>query len=82
MLEELIEYFTQEKATQKVLGALSGGSKRGNVIRKEIGWRSYVAFYEMMARLEDQGLVRSWDEQKVINGVTVKLRTYALTNIQ
>ena len=37
------------------------------------------AFYQMMARLEESGLVEGWYEQKILAGQTLKERRYRLT---
>jgi DNA-binding PadR family transcriptional regulator len=41
--------------------------------------KSAPAFYQLMARLEDSGLVRGRYEQKVIDGQRVKERRYKIT---
>jgi DNA-binding PadR family transcriptional regulator len=41
--------------------------------------RSAPAFYQMMARLEDAGLVDGDYDQKIVDGQIIKERRYALT---
>ena len=43
--------------------------------------RSAPAFYQMMARLEDAGLVDGDYDQKVVRGQIIKERRYALTAV-
>jgi DNA-binding PadR family transcriptional regulator len=40
---------------------------------------SAPAFYQMMARLEEGGLVEGWYEQKLVDGQNVKERRYRIT---
>jgi len=66
-----------------VLGLLRGGERRGRFIRRALERhgvrRSAPAFYQMMARLEDAGLVEGEYEQKIVTGQIIKERRYALT---
>jgi DNA-binding PadR family transcriptional regulator len=66
-----------------VLGLLRGGERRGRFIRRALERhgvrRSAPAFYQMMARLEDAGLVTGEYEQKIVTGQIIKERRYALT---
>lgn len=67
-----------------VLGILRGGERRGRFIRRALERhgvrRTAPAFYQMMARLEDGGLVSGDYEQKVVEGQIIKERRYALTD--
>lgn len=55
----------------------------GRQVRRELGRRgvrrSGPAFYQMMARLEDAGLVGGEYDQKVVAGQIIKERRYTLT---
>ena len=66
-----------------VLGALRGADRRGRHLRRELGRhgveRSAPAFYQMMARLEDAGLVDGEYDQKIVAGQIIKERRYRLT---
>jgi DNA-binding PadR family transcriptional regulator len=66
-----------------VLDALREGPRRGRHIRRELGrhgvQRSAPAFYQMMARLEDAGLVDGEYAQKIVGGQIIKERRYTLT---
>jgi DNA-binding PadR family transcriptional regulator len=66
-----------------VLEALSVDEQLGRELRSllsSVGVRnSGPAFYQMMARLEESGLVEGWYEQKVLAGQTLKERRYRLT---
>lgn len=66
-----------------VLEALSVDQQPGRELRSllsSVGVRnSGPAFYQMMARLEESGLVEGWYEQKVLAGQTLKQRRYRLT---
>jgi DNA-binding PadR family transcriptional regulator len=66
-----------------VLGMLRGGERPGRTIRRSLKRhgidRSGPAFYQMMARLEDAGLVAGEYEQKIVDGQIIKQRSYALT---
>jgi DNA-binding PadR family transcriptional regulator len=65
-----------------VLGLLLGRPQAGRDIRAELRRhavrRTAPAFYQMMARLEDAGLVEGWYDQKVIDGQLIKERHYRL----
>src|SRR3954463_5685416 len=67
-----------------VLGMLRGGERPGRVIRRTLKRhgidRSGPAFYQMMARLEDAGLVTGEYDQKVVDGQMIKERRYTLTD--
>ena len=66
-----------------VLGVLRAGSRRGSEVRGELeklGTRKAgPAFYRLMARLEEAGLVRGWYEQEVIDGQIFRERAYEVT---
>ena len=68
-----------------VLDIVVGTPKTGQEIRDRLSRegcrKSGPAFYQMMARLEDAGLVEGWYEQKNIDGhCFVKERIYKLTD--
>lgn len=67
-----------------VLGMLRGGDRPGRLLRRALARhgveRTGPAFYQMMARLEDAGLVAGEYEQKVVDGQIIKERRYALTS--
>ena len=60
-----------------------GGEEPGRVIRDAVAGygvrRTGAAFYQMMARLEDAGLVAGEYDQKIIAGQIIKERRYTLT---
>jgi len=66
-----------------VLGILRGGARTGHAVRKGLARhgvrRSGPAFYQMMARLEDAGLVAGEYDQKIVDGQIIKERRYGLT---
>ena len=66
-----------------VLEALSIDEQAGRQLRallSSVGVRnSGPAFYQMMARLEESGLVEGWYEQTIIAGQNLKERRYRLT---
>ena len=66
-----------------VLGLLRRGERPGRLLRRALAKhgveRTGPAFYQMMARLEDAGLVAGEYEQKVVDGQIIKERRYALT---
>jgi DNA-binding PadR family transcriptional regulator len=65
-----------------VLGLLREHAHAGRDIRAELQRhgvrRTAPAFYQMMARLEDAGLVEGWYDQKVIDAQLIKERHYRL----
>jgi DNA-binding PadR family transcriptional regulator len=67
-----------------VLGMLRVEPQLGRHVRKELARhgirRSGPAFYQMMARLEEAGLVDGEYDQKVIGGQIIKERRYTLTS--
>ena len=66
-----------------VLAVLQGGERPGRVVRKAIAdygvRRSGAAFYQMMARLERDGMVEGWYDQIAIGDQTVTERRYRVT---
>jgi DNA-binding PadR family transcriptional regulator len=66
-----------------VLGMLRAGDRSGRQVRRALARhgvaRSGPAFYQMMARLEDAGLVAGEYDQKIVSGQIIKERRYALT---
>lgn len=67
-----------------VLGALRRESRLGRHVRRELALRgarrTAPAFYQMMARLEDAGLVEGAYDQKIVQGQIIKERRYTLTS--
>ena len=66
-----------------VLGALREGEQPGRAIRDELArygvTRTAAAFYQMMARLEQAGLVEGRYDHRDLNGQRVKERCYEIT---
>ena len=66
-----------------VLGVLLAEEQAGRAIRKAIAGygvrRSGPAFYQLMARLERDGLVRGWYEPIVVGDQAVTERRYRIT---
>jgi DNA-binding PadR family transcriptional regulator len=66
-----------------VLGILRGGARTGRALRKGLARhgvrRSGPAFYQMMSRLEDGGLVAGEYDQKIVDAQIIKERRYSLT---
>ena len=66
-----------------VLGALAEGEQAGRDLRALLSTyglkASGPAFYQMMARLEEGGLVEGWYAQQVVDGQHLKERRYRLT---
>ncbi len=67
-----------------VLGMLRAGERPGRFLRRALARhgiaRTGPAFYQMMARLEDAGLVAGAYDQKIVEGQIIKERRYALTS--
>jgi DNA-binding PadR family transcriptional regulator len=65
-----------------VLGGLLGGERPGRAIRDAIAAhdarRSGPAFYQMMARLERDGMVEGWYEQVPVGDQAVTERRYRI----
>jgi DNA-binding PadR family transcriptional regulator len=66
-----------------VLGMLRPGARPGRAVRRALARhgvaRTGPAFYQMMARLEDAGLVAGEYDQKIVGGQIIKERRYTLT---
>jgi DNA-binding PadR family transcriptional regulator len=66
-----------------VLGLLLRDPQPGRRIRRDLATRGIrrtaPAFYQMMSRLEEAGLVRGWYDQKIVDGQIIKERHYKLT---
>jgi DNA-binding PadR family transcriptional regulator len=66
-----------------VLAFLRSAEQPGKAVRRQLAdlglRRSGPAFYQLMSRLEDAGLVRGRYNQKVIEGQIIKERFYAIT---
>jgi DNA-binding PadR family transcriptional regulator len=66
-----------------VLTLVADGKPLGRAVRDELRRhgirRTGPAFYQMMARLEEAGLVEGWYEQKVVDGQLLKERRYRAT---
>jgi DNA-binding PadR family transcriptional regulator len=66
-----------------VLAFLQAGEQSGKAVRRRLGElglrRSSPAFYQLMSRLEDAGLVAGRYEQQVIDGQIIKERVYTIT---
>lgn len=66
-----------------ILGALGADPRSGRDLRenlRELGiGRGITAFYRLMARLEESGLVKGWYEQEVVDGQIVRERFYRAT---
>lgn len=67
-----------------VLAHLHGGERAGKSVRchlAELGMRrSGPAFYQLMSRLEDAGLVHGRYHQRVIDGQIIKERRYTISD--
>jgi len=65
-----------------ILESLSAGERSGRDLRALLaGHRvksSAPAFYQMMARLEEGGLIEGWYEQKVVGRQLLKERRYRI----
>jgi DNA-binding PadR family transcriptional regulator len=66
-----------------VLGRLREGSATGRQVRDRLAQYSvrffFAAFYQLMARMEDAGVVEGWYEQEVVEGQTIRQRHYKIT---
>jgi len=66
-----------------VLGLLRAGGRHGRVVRRVLqrhgATQTAPAFYQMMARLEDAGLVAGEYDQKIVDSQIIKERRYTLT---
>ena len=67
-----------------VLAFLQGGEQPGRELRGQLGnlgmRRSGPAFYQLMSRLEDAGLVDGRYDQKIVDGQIIKERLYTITD--
>lgn len=65
-----------------ILSIIGGREKTGREVRAELAERrlrkSGPAFYQLMARLEDEKMVKGWYTQKVVDGQIIKERRYRL----
>lgn len=59
-------------------GELSGRQLR-DALKKQGAKKTLAAFYQLMARLEDAGLVTSRSETGRVEGVTITTRYYTIT---
>ena len=63
-----------------VLGILKGGRQSGLDIRRELArlniGKTGPAFYRLMSRMEESGLVEGWYEQEVVDGQIFRERVY------
>ena len=66
-----------------VLSILLNSKRSGREVRKEMAEhgvkKTLAAFYQLMSRLEEAGMVRGWYETKVIDGQTIKERHYEIS---
>lgn len=66
-----------------ILSILREGEFSGRKLRAELTehgiQKSGPAFYQLMARLEDNRLVKGWYTQKIVEGQIIKERCYKLT---
>ncbi len=65
-----------------VLGQLLGSPASGRDIRSRLRTfganKSGPAFYQLMARMEDAGLVEGWYEQQIVDGQIIRERHYKI----
>ena len=65
-----------------VLGLLSNGEQPGRLVRETLSnhgaKHTAPAFYQLMARLERDGLVEGWYEQITVGGQAVTERRYRI----
>ena len=66
-----------------VLGVLGAGDLPGREVRAQLDRlgveKSGPAFYRLMARLEESGLVEGWYEHEVVEGQILRERLYRAT---
>ena len=66
-----------------VLGLLLGGELKGRDLRAELQIhrrkKSAPAFYQMMSRIEDSGLVKGKYSKRVVGGQQIRERSYRIT---
>jgi DNA-binding PadR family transcriptional regulator len=69
----------------QILGILMGSERSGLFVREKLREQGVKkagpGFYQMMARLEDAGMVNGRYQQKEIDGQTVKERFYKITGM-
>jgi DNA-binding PadR family transcriptional regulator len=65
-----------------VLSVLMGSKRTGRYIREKLAEqgvrKSLAAFYQLMARLEEAGMVRGWYEKVTLDGQVIKERHYEI----
>ncbi|QDT94151.1 hypothetical protein [Gimesia algae] len=66
-----------------VLSVLLDGQKSGREVRDLLATKhgqkkTLAAFYQLMSRLEESGMVKGWYESKHVEGVTIKERRYEI----
>lgn len=65
-----------------LLAALTGGERTGRELRELLGNEGHKnsgpAFYQLMARMEDGGLVKGRSTQKIVDGQIIKERVYEI----
>lgn len=63
-----------------VLSIIGGTERSGRTIREKLAEfkvkKTGPAFYQLMARMEENGLVKGWYEQEIIDGQIIKQRFY------
>jgi hypothetical protein len=66
-----------------VLRILMDGEQSGRFVRERLAEegqsKTGPAFYQLMARLEESGMVEGWYNQKIVEGQIIKERWYRVT---
>ena len=66
-----------------VLSSLRGGPATGREVRARLEEfsvrKSSPAFYQLMARMEDAGVVKGWYEQQIVDSQIIRERHYEIT---
>ena len=66
-----------------VLSRLRGGSATGRELRARLEEysvrKSGPAFYQLMARMEDAGVVKGWYEQQIVDSQIIRERHYEIS---
>ena len=66
-----------------VLSSLRGGPATGREVRTRLEEfsvrKSSPAFYQLMARMEDAGVVKGWYEQQIVDSQIIRERHYEIT---
>ncbi len=66
-----------------VLGRLMMGSATGRQIRGRLAEfsvkKSGPAFYQLMSRMEDSGIVKGWYQQQIVDSQIIRERHYKIT---